>query len=75
MKMIPLKLNVNVLTKEGASTFLISVGEIKVGNGVVGGKWNEEQAVKEIKKNPGRFKFPNPEHHALLRAVGVNVAA
>lgn len=56
-----------------ATQTLIKVGPILVASGVLGGNWNEQQVLGELKKNPKRFKLVGNDAKTILNSFGIAI--
>lgn len=72
MKSVKLTLSVNTLVLNGgkATTVFVKAGPILVAKATLGGKWNEQQTLAELKKLPKRFTMVN-DGATVLRSFGI----
>jgi hypothetical protein len=67
---LTLSATVVVLAGGKATNVFIKAGPINVAKATLGGKWNEAQALTELKKLPKRFT-PIGDGAVILRSFGI----
>lgn len=56
-----------------ATQTLIKAGPVLIASGTLGGNWNEQQVLAELKKNPKRFKLVGDDAKTILNGFGVAI--
>lgn len=62
-----------ILNGGKATTIMVKAGPISLATATLGGKWNEQNALKELKKSPKRFKIINNDAKTILNSFGIAI--
>lgn len=66
-------LTASILIPNGgkATTVMVKFGPLLVAKATLGGKWNEQQALGELKRLPHRFTLVAADAKTILRSQGI----